>query len=68
MLLGLNLRIGIQVGAVIMKLVKGIYIRDSCALDTRRFENRFFALPGQVEPDGSDKYSDSLAKGLSFVG
>jgi hypothetical protein len=61
--------IGIQVGALTTKVVKGIYIRGFYALSILAgFVNRFFALPDKLNQMEVINISDSLAKGLSFVG
>lgn len=67
MLLGSLL--GIQIGALTTKVVKGIYIRGFYALSILAgFVNRFFALPDKLNQMEVINISDSLAKGLSFVG
>jgi uncharacterized protein len=61
--------IGIQIGALTTKVVKGIYIRGFYALSILAgFVNRFFALPDKLNQMEVINISDSLAKGLSFVG
>lgn len=67
MLLGSLL--GIQVGALTTKVVKGIHIRGFYALSILAgFVNRFFALPEKLNQMEVINISESLAKGLSFVG
>ncbi len=67
MLLGSLL--GIQIGALTTKVVKGIYIRGFYALSILAgFVNRFFALPDKLNQMEVINISDSLAKALSFVG
>lgn len=61
--------IGIQIGALTTKVVKGIYIRGFYALSILAgFVNRFFSLPEKLNQMEIINISDSLAKGLSFVG
>ncbi len=67
MLLGSLL--GIQVGALTTKVVKGIHIRGFYALSILAgFVNRFFALPDKLNQMEVINISDSLAKGFNFVG
>jgi uncharacterized protein len=70
MLLGSLL--GIQIGALTTKVVKGIYIRGFYALSILAgFVNRFFALPEklkQMEVPFFVGLSDATVKGLSFFG
>jgi len=61
--------IGIQLGALTTKVVKGIYIRGFYALSILAgFVNRFFALPSKLKQMEVIDISDSLAKGLDQVG
>jgi uncharacterized protein len=67
MLLGSLL--GIQIGALTTKVVKGIYIRGFYATAILAgFLNRFFALPEKLNQMEVINISDSLAKALNFVG
>jgi uncharacterized protein len=70
MLLGSLL--GIQIGALTTKVVKGIYIRGFYALSILAgFVNRFFALPEklkQMEVPFFVGLSDATVKGLSLFG
>jgi uncharacterized membrane protein YfcA len=67
MLLGSLL--GIQVGALATKVVKGIYIRGFYAVSILAgFVNRFFALPEKLNQMEIINISEALAKGLSFAG
>jgi uncharacterized membrane protein YfcA len=67
MLLGSLL--GIQIGALTTKVVKGIYIRGFYALSILAgFLNRFFALPEKLNQMEVINISDSLAKALNLVG
>jgi hypothetical protein len=61
--------IGIQVGALTTKVVKGIYIRGFYAVSILAgFVNRFFALPSKLKQMEIIDISDSLAKGLDQIG
>jgi uncharacterized membrane protein YfcA len=61
--------IGVQVGALTTKVVKGIYIRGFYATAILAgFVNRFFALPSKLKQMEIINISDSLAKGLDQVG
>jgi len=61
--------IGIQIGALTTKVVRGIYIRGFYALSILAgFVNRFFALPEKLNQMEIINISESLAKGLTFVG
>src|SRR5208283_2284793 len=61
--------IGIQIGALTTKVVKGIYIRGFYATAILSgFANRFFALPEKLNQMEVIRISDSLASGLSQVG
>jgi uncharacterized protein len=61
--------IGIQIGALTTKVVRGIYIRGFYAMSILAgFVNRFFALPEKLQQMEVINISDSLAKGLSFAG
>jgi len=61
--------IGIQVGALTTKVVKGIYIRGFYAVSILAgFINRFFALPSKLKQMEVIDISDSLAKGLDQIG
>jgi uncharacterized membrane protein YfcA len=61
--------IGIQVGALTTKVVKGIYIRGFYATAIMAgFLNRLFALPKKLCQMEIIKISDSLASGLSTAG
>ncbi len=61
--------IGIQVGALTTKVVRGIYIRGFYAMSILAgFVNRFFALPEKLNQMEVINIPDSLAKGLTFAG
>ncbi len=61
--------IGIQLGALTTKVVKGIYIRGFYAISILAgFVNRFFALPSKLKQMEVLDISDSLAKGLDQIG
>lgn len=61
--------IGIQVGALTTKIVKGIYIRGFYAVAILAgFVNRFFALPEKLQQMEILDISTSLAKTLTQVG
>ena len=61
--------IGVQIGALTTKVVKGIYIRGFYAIAILSgFANRFFALPEKLNQMEVIRISDSLASGLSQVG
>ncbi len=61
--------IGIQIGALTTKVVKGIYIRGFYAVSILAgFVNRFFALPSKLKQMEVIDISDSLAKGLDQIG
>ncbi|MBI5571399.1 MAG: sulfite exporter TauE/SafE family protein [Desulfomonile tiedjei] len=61
--------IGVQVGALTTKVVKGIYIRGFYALAILSgFVNRFFALPEKLNQMEIINISDSLAKTLTEIG
>ena len=61
--------IGIQIGALTTKVVRGIYIRGFYAMSILAgFVNRFFALPEKLKQMEVINISDSLAKGLSLAG
>jgi len=64
--------IGIQIGALTTKVVRGIYIRGFYALSILAgFVNRFFALPEklrQMEIPFFVSLSESVVKGLTFAG
>jgi hypothetical protein len=61
--------IGVQIGALTTKVVKGIYIRGFYATAILAgFVNRFFALPSKLKQMEIIDISDSLAKGLDQVG
>ena len=61
--------IGVQIGALTTKVVKGIYIRGFYATAILSgFANRFFALPEKLNQMEVIQISDSLASGLSQVG
>jgi uncharacterized protein len=61
--------IGIQIGALTTKVVKGIYIRGFYALAILSgFVNRFFALPEKLNQMEVINISDSLAKFLTQIG
>jgi len=61
--------IGVQIGALTTKVVKGIYIRGFYATAILSgFANRFFALPEKLNQMEVIRISDSLASGLSQVG
>lgn len=61
--------IGIQVGALTTKIVKGIYIRGFYATAIiAGFLNRAFALPEKLNQMEIISMSDALAKGLTQVG
>jgi uncharacterized protein len=61
--------VGIQVGALTTKVVKGIYIRGFYALSILAgFVNRFFALPEKLRQMELIDLSEALVKGLSFAG
>jgi hypothetical protein len=64
--------IGIQIGALTTKVVKGIYIRGFYALSILAgFVNRFFALPEklrQMEVPFFVGLSEATVKALSFFG
>jgi uncharacterized membrane protein YfcA len=61
--------IGIQIGALTTKVVRGIYIRGFYALSILAgFVNRFFALPEKLNQMEIINISEGLAKGLSFAG
>ncbi|MDD3472164.1 MAG: sulfite exporter TauE/SafE family protein [Syntrophaceae bacterium] len=67
MLLGSLL--GIQIGALTTKVVKGIYIRGFYAVSILAgFVNRFFSLPEKLNQMEIISISDSLAKGFNFAG
>ncbi len=70
MLLGSLL--GIQIGALTTKIVKGIYIRGFYAVSILAgFVNRFFALPDklkQMEVSGFVSLSDSTVKMFNTIG
>ncbi len=67
MLLGSLL--GIQIGALTTKVVKGIYIRGFYAVSILAgFVNRFFSLPEKLNQMEIINISDSLAKGINFAG
>lgn len=67
MLLGSLL--GIQIGALTTKVVKGIYIRGFYAVSILAgFVNRFFSLPEKLNQMEIINISDSLAKGFNFAG
>lgn len=61
--------VGVQVGALTTKLVKGIYIRGFYATAIMAgFINRLFALPGKLDEMKVINISDGLSSGLSMVG
>lgn len=61
--------IGIQIGALTTKVVKGIYIRGFYATAILAgFVNRLFALPGKLADLEMIKLSKGLADGLATVG
>ena len=61
--------IGIQVGALTTKVVKGIYIRGFYAIAIMAgFLNRLFALPKKLCQMEIIKMPDSIASGLSTAG
>ncbi len=61
--------IGIQVGALTTKVVKGIYIRGFYAVSILAgFVNRFFALPEKLKQMEMISMSDATAGWLSFAG
>jgi uncharacterized protein len=61
--------VGIQVGAVVTKVVKGITIRGFYAMAVLAgFVNRIFALPSKLADLGVLPISPGLAKGLETVG
>lgn len=61
--------VGIQVGALTTKVVKGIYIRGFYALSILAgFVNRFFALPEKLKQMEVIELSDAMVKGLSLAG
>jgi uncharacterized membrane protein YfcA len=61
--------IGIQVGALTTKVVKGIHIRGFYAITILAgFINRFFAMPEKLKQMEVINISESLAKGIDFVG
>lgn len=61
--------IGIQIGALTTKVVKGIYIRGFYAVSILAgFINRFFALPSKLKQMEVIDISDSLAKALDQIG
>lgn len=61
--------IGVQIGALTTKVVKGIYIRGFYATAILAgFVNRFFALPAKLKQMEVLDISDSLAQGLDQVG
>ncbi len=61
--------IGVQIGALTTKVVKGIYIRGFYATAILSgFANRFFALPEKLNQMEVIRISDSLASGLSQIG
>lgn len=61
--------VGIQVGALTTKVVKGIYIRGFYALSILAgFVNRFFALPEKLKQMELIDLSDAIVKGLSLAG
>jgi len=61
--------VGVQVGALTTKVVRGIYIRGFYALAILAgFVNRFFALPAKLKQMEILDISDSLAKTLDNVG
>lgn len=61
--------IGVQIGALTTKVVKGIYIRGFYAIAILSgFANRFFALPEKLNQMEVIRISDSVASGLSQVG
>ncbi len=67
MLLGSLL--GVQVGALITKMVKGIYIRGFYATAILAgFVNRLFALPSKLNDMRVISISDSMSYGLAQVG
>lgn len=67
MLLGSLL--GIQIGAMATKVVKGITIRGFYALAVLAgFINRFFALPAKLSSVGAFPLSKETAKILDFIG
>jgi hypothetical protein len=61
--------IGIQVGALITKVVKGIYIRGFYATAILAgFVNRLFVLPAKLKDMQVIAISESLAQALAQVG
>jgi hypothetical protein len=61
--------IGVQIGALTTKVVKGIYIRGFYATAILSgFVNRFFALPEKLNQMEVIQISDSLASALSQIG
>jgi uncharacterized protein len=61
--------IGIQVGALTTKVVKGIHIRGFYAITILAgFVNRFFAMPEKLKKMEIIDISGSLAMGIEFVG
>ncbi len=61
--------VGVQIGALTTKVVKGIYIRGFYATAILSgFANRFFALPEKLNQMEVIRISDSLASGLSQIG
>ncbi len=61
--------IGIQVGALTTKVVKGIHIRGFYAITILAgFINRFFAMPEKLKKMEIIDISSSLAMGIEFVG
>jgi uncharacterized membrane protein YfcA len=61
--------IGVQLGALTTKVVKGIHIRGFYATAILAgFVNRFFALPEKMKQLEVWEISDSMAKGLTEIG
>ncbi len=61
--------IGVQIGALTTKVVKGIYIRGFYATAILSgFANRFFALPEKLNQMEVIQISEPVAKGISQVG
>jgi uncharacterized protein len=61
--------LGIQVGALTTKVVKGIYIRGFYAVAILAgFINRFFALPKKLNQMEYISISKGLADALDFIG
>jgi hypothetical protein len=61
--------LGIQLGALTTKVIKGIYIRAFYAIAILAgFANRLFALPSKLDELEVISISDTTSRILSFIG